>query len=254
MQPAKRPLAQQATEDVGYFSPELEASLVSFQVALIGADGLVIGSDTKVNYATPSAVGPSSVQQLHESKFFPSDDGEVICAYSGTSVAAGLARKIAAECSGQAPSSDVKWGNLLREVASREVIPSFQGEVLVVRRRVTNAAWVVTLTALNRGGPSVQKVTDRICTGDYLTARFVPLSLWGPDVPIQTLEKLALLALGYAADENPSSVGGKFELLILSANKEPVWKKYPADQIQRELCKPFSEGLAVLFHQLSTST
>ena len=229
----------------------LEESGVTFQVALIGTGGLVVGSDTRVTYMTP---GDSPSFQLLDgpSKFCTSDDGWVTCAYAGGPTAKNIASEIATRCSAGNVGSELQWEKALSEAAKAVARPvaRIMDEILVVRKDKASVVWLVT--AVGAADPHVQKITGRICTGDNSTARFIPQNLWKASLGLRDLETLALLTLGWATMENRSSVGGEFELLSLSGGGEFTRKKCTANEIiEGRLCRGFADGLSALFRQVA---
>ena len=224
---------------------------VTFQVALIGTGGLVIGSDTRLTYMTPG--NPPSFQLLDgPSKFCASDDSSVICAYAGGPASKSIALEIACRCSAGNVGSELQWEKALGNAAKsvdRPPVTRIMDEVLVVRKDNAGVVWLVTVV----GGtePNIQKVIGHICTGDNSAARFIPRNLWAESLGMRDLETLALLTLSYATRDNPSGVGGDFEILSLRADGELTRKTWRADRIiEGEMCIRFANGLSALFRQL----
>ena len=204
--------------------------LVTFQIVLIGSDGLVVGSDRMQSYVTPDQQRIRSrlaVQRSEAFKFVPEnerDNSQIVCAFAGGPYAKDMALQILSKCT--PTCSDTDWDLGLRSAADN--VPHYRGqrydEATVVRPDVLDASWVVT--KLDNQPASVRKVTDHSCTGDICAARFLPLLLWRRS-PVSELKALALLTLAYfAAEVNPASFRGGFDLLTLAKGKRPKWERY----------------------------
>src|SRR5579863_9029294 len=92
--------------DLAVFPKEL---LVTFQIALVGIDGLVVGSDRRsLHFSSPDE--PSSegaIQPDEVCKFIKSTDEDVICAHAGGPFSEVWARAIVTRC--VPVKNDVDW-------------------------------------------------------------------------------------------------------------------------------------------------
>ena len=210
-------------------SPLLE-ECVTFQVALIGKDGLVIGSDRMMLHSSEVFGDNPAFQRYEGRKFHQSDDGSIVCFYSGQTTAATVARKIVTECKGTPVQSDIEWENSLYDVARSVATPlsSPSDQIFVIRKDVFNAVWVIFRSPASVSSP--RKITDRFCIGDNSPARFLPSHLWKLSSSLFELKKLAALTLAYAAEENPTGVGKQFDLLTLDRAQNLTWSREDADQ------------------------
>jgi len=188
-------------------SPYAEELRMTFQIVLIGKDGLVVASDRRVAVRSP---GSGDWQFIPGTKFCESDT--VVCAAAGGPQAQSIATAIVNHCKPASCQSEPEWIELLRMTA--EGIPgnSVGDEVIVARKDVPTHVFHV---ARNNQVAGVQKVDTRLCTGTSVTARFLSQHLWSPTT-IEQLSWLALLAVAYATEERPSEVGFGIELMTLS--------------------------------------
>jgi hypothetical protein len=180
---------------------------VTFQIVLIGSDGLVVASDRMESYATPGQLGESPAwQRAKTTKYFKSEDASVICFSAGGPLTRDIGRAIASRC--RTTSGELAWEESLKSVAD-EVVRLGQlappDEIIVVRNDVLDTAWLVVKHENSLS--TVGKVSEWRCTGDNSAARFLPWHLW-TKAPVRELKWLAVLALSYASKENPSGVSG----------------------------------------------
>jgi hypothetical protein len=220
-----------------------EEFLMTFQVVLVGSDGLIIGSDRRILYRSQpdGHIDAGMIQPLAGSKFNKSPTGEVICASAGTPVSADVALAIAINCDPKAYTDDASWKSVVNQVAKETAEYSQQlEEVIVVRRDVPTQAIVVSIQ------PSVYStvISDFICTGISTPARFLPRHLWKRS-PLNNLKTLALLTLAFAEREQPSGIGGGFDLMILEASGKVSWENYePDDSRLKKLREDFVQTMA----------
>jgi hypothetical protein len=220
---------------------------MTFQVVLIGSDGLIVASDRResnIGEAQPGVL--PAVQRNTTEKYLKSDDGSVICFAAGGPFVRDVARAIALNC--QPVNSMLQWEENLKNVSeqiARERQLSRLYEFIVVRRDSCNVAWIVA----NEGGFSeVSKVLDRRCTGDNSTARFLPCHLW-TRATVRELKLLAVLTLAYAHRENPSGVSEEFDVMTLDTAGKIEWETCGvADTVYGE----FDERLKALFLEISS--
>jgi hypothetical protein len=203
---------------------------VTFQVALIGTDGLVVASDRRVAYATRSPEG-ISVQLLEGLKFAKADDDSVICAFAGGPLAPKIGREIASQANQYLRLSELEWARGVQTIAKsveRPVSPRSLDEITVIRRDCLNKVWIVGKSS--DSDATALPIETHICTGDISTARFLVEHLYCP-MPVAELRKLAHLTVCYAAKSNPSSVGGGVDILCVTKEKVE-WSSYQVKETQ----------------------
>ena len=196
---------------------------MTFQIVLIGKDGLVVASDRRVAVRSP---GSGDWQFIPGTKFCESDS--VVCAAAGGPQAQSIATAIINHCKPASCRSESEWVELLRTTA--EGIPgnSRGDEIIVARKDVPTHVFHVSRDNQIVG---VQKVDTRLCTGTSVTARFLSQHLWLPTT-IEQLSRLALLAVAYATEEKPSEVGFGIELMTLSSTGETRRTEWSIDDRQ----------------------
>jgi hypothetical protein len=195
---------------------------VTYQIALVGSDGVLLGSDRRMFNRGPST-DPASlyVQYDAQSKFIDSD--HVVCACSGDQRSARIAREIVAEC--DPLLSDNAWQSALDKKAE---MPELRGhaELLIVRKhRADHAVWMVA-------GPNgyTARIGEKKCIGANSSAYFLIQKFYKKS-PIRLLRNVALLALEYAHLEFSTSVGDGYELRYIF-NDQIVKEEY-ANEDQR---------------------
>jgi hypothetical protein len=209
------------TPEHGWLETDEQEQAVTFQVALVGCDGVVIGSDRLGKYV-PVVAGISQLPQLVlQPKYCVSDDESMACFAAGGNAAINLARQIRADCDPTLKLKDATesgWEEAIRRLAAVPTSwPSssqIADEILVTRKDVCDAFWIV----LRRPGtPStVLKMQHQcFCTGTSTVAQFLPRHLYTPKRSVPELKKLALLTLTFAAKEEPSSVSAPFDIMTL---------------------------------------
>lgn len=218
------------------FDPPLEQELrMTFQVVLIGTDGLIIGSDRKMLTQAPYLAGSQAPfpQFEEQSKFIASEDESVICACSGAQEAQRIARQVVREID---PTLGlVEWMAALDSL-SRQPQLSRSAQLVVVRKSCARqAVWLVA-------GASgyVSRIEEKQCVGDSTSACFL-LGNFYKRCSVDELKSLALLTLDYGATDLPTSVGRNYDLLILrEATDEVEWGRYEAgDGRVQELRRAF---------------
>jgi len=107
---------------------------VTFQVALVGTDGILLGSDRLALYYTPLPTGGQATQRTETTKFRKSDDRSVICFFAGSGFAGDLAQTIAAPFKG---NSLLEWETPLRNIASSFRQPPMPGLFVFNRKYFT---------------------------------------------------------------------------------------------------------------------
>lgn len=179
-------------EQSNWLTPEEQP--VTFQIALVGCDGLVIGSD-QLGRSVPMIDGkPQLAQIVFGPKYCVSAGQSIVCFAAGGISTINLARQIVSECD---PASRLKdaadWELELHRLARTAPYQS-PDELLIARADVIDAFWRVSRTQLGPGVilPSIQKTRDPFCIGTSTVAKFLPRHLWSPDLPVSQLKKLAL--------------------------------------------------------------
>jgi len=236
--------------------PEMEPSWlnseeqpVTFQIALVGSDGLVMGSDRLARYEPPVEAGTKALPKiLAMSKYFVSHDQSLVCFASGTQTAIEAARRISEDRRALTMNvTEQEWESTLKQVAATAPLPPahipIADEILVVRRDVSNAFWFVVRRP---NTPVVAlKTSSHVCTGASTVAQFLPRNLWNKDRSVRELKQLAILTLSYAADEESSFVGPPFDIMTLDKAGKIEWSEH--DPINDK----FQPGLERLFGDLS---
>jgi hypothetical protein len=197
---------------------DIEDSEMTFQVGLVGSDGLIVGSDRKVTHMPPNSTS-GYAQFDNQRKFETSTDEAIICAWSGTH---SQGQRMAREIVGLDPHlSDIAWVRTLDKLSQ----PTIHGvtQLIVVRKhRPGHIVWI------NRGGSegSAARVETHICAGKKLYASFLPGNFLEEKRTVDELRNLALLTLDYGASEAPTNVGGGYDLMILRSAGKVEWEHY----------------------------
>lgn len=198
---------------------------MTFQVALIGCDGLIIASDRMM---VDRRWGPRAFavhqaelnQRMRGTKTILSDHNDVVCAFAGGPAAESMARAIASDCRPEGLSL-LQWQNCVEDA-----VKSIRGsgyhvldEILVAR--TDDWHYLLRVLVQNTEAPSFLTVEEYVCTGDILgSARFLIDHFWRKDMNVSQLKKLALLAIAYASKENPSGIGGGADIVTIKAGWE----------------------------------
>lgn len=194
---------------------------MTFQVVIVGSDGLIVGSDRKMHTVLPSFRGDRSFTQFDEqTKFFTEEGRAVICACSGGLESQRLARQIVS--SSDPNVSDLEWQSHLDSLARESRVIGFHQLIVVRTSHFDHAFWLVMG---ERGYAS--RINTEQCVGVQSSACFLTGQL-ASKRPIQELKRLALLTMSYAADEFPTSVGEGYDLMTLT-DLGIEWNKYSAD-------------------------
>ncbi len=201
-----------------------EEIILTFQVVLIGRDGLVVGSDRKMSFRSPTpdvrGYSAGAWQFAPSTKFVKSTDESVICACAGGPQAKSIANSIVLSCAPVVNESAIQWEEWLRHTSDAVVSNSVGDEVIVVRRNFPDHAIVLCREERTTG---VLRIETALCTGTSLTARFLTQHLWQLDT-VDNLERLALLSLAYAVKERPSEVGEGFDIMTLRTSGNVSWR------------------------------
>jgi hypothetical protein len=242
-----------STLEVAQFSiacvSDEEVSQMTFQVVLVGRDGMIVGSDRKMFTQAPHLAGddPVFTQFEEQSKFVANEDESVICACSGVQEVQRIARKIVLELDPKL--SPVGWLAALDALSKQ---PQFcqSAQLIVVRKSHPDyAAWLVA----GRHG-FVSRIEEKQCVGVATTASFLPAN-FSRKCSVNDLKTLALLTLDYGATEFPTSVGRNYDLLILRCGSNKAeWDRYEAsDGRVEEMRRLFEKGVESALYAGSSS-
>jgi hypothetical protein len=194
---------------------------MTFQVVLIGSDGLLIGSDRKLIPRAPSIPeDPPFLQPDEQRKFICSADESVICAYSGDIQAQRLARSIVA-----APDltmSDLNWLSHLDTLARNASAPGYYQKLIVVRKGNRDHAIVVSFNY------HAMRIDTRQCVGVQSSACFLTNRYYNKNLSVKELRRLALLTLEYGAKDFPTTVGEGYDLAFITEDGVE-WENYAPD-------------------------
>jgi len=191
---------------------------MTFQIALVGSDGLVVGSDRKMAYRTQEQNGKANWQFSDSDKFTQNTDGSIVCFFAGGPHAKSVADLVVTKCD---PSQNLpEWHNSLRETAQTIRAHSQGDEIIVVRSQQRDVCLI------NKVGDaaSLSPIDGARCTGVIAKCRFLVEAFW-ERASVQGLRHLALVAMQYAACERSESVGLGFNLLVLE-DGNVKWEKY----------------------------
>jgi hypothetical protein len=232
----------------GMIREPLPEECVTFQVALIASDGLVVASDRRMVHSSPAPDDNPAYEQRDSPKFH--ENGALICFYAGQDTADRAARVIATNCQPIPGQSEFEWENALdiaaRSIAAPQFAPS--DRLFVVRKDVFNHIWVIFRNPDNV--LPARKVSDRTCIGDNSTARFLAYQLWRPNATISELRNLAVLTLSYASLSNPTSVGPPFDVLTIEKGGNLRWSSH---DMPNNFYSEFDRRLKKLFVDLCNS-
>jgi len=188
---------------------------MTFQVALIGNEGIVLGSDRihifvglqKLPHLQPR-------QRSTECKILVSDDERVLCCFAGGPGSVSIAREIRKSCN-PVGLSESAWRDRI-EGATKQIEgtgENFLDEVIVMRLDNQTGVMVV-----KQGHNPIQfnPINDHYFAGDYSDARFLASHLMGPNLTLSEMQNLALTTLAYAHKNNPTGVGGGFDIFSVT--------------------------------------
>jgi hypothetical protein len=216
--------------------PLTEDMLMTFQVALIATDGIIVGSDRRIAVKSGQSGPHGDWQFMAGSKFVTTQDESVICAGAGGPQAQTIAQAIVNR--GNPGQTYAAWCESLRQIAESVSGNSVGDEVIVVRKNALDAVLVNRNTKL----ASTSQIADRICTGVTATGRFLTQHFW-ESTHVDQLKKLALVVLDYAAKERPTEVGEGFDLMLLRAGTV-TWERYgPDDERIRAIREGFQTSV-----------
>ena len=206
-----------------------EIRTVTFQVALVGTNGIVFASDrSSPNISPPSTDDQNiAIEPGEDRKFVFSEKRTLMCSFAGAAYSRSMAMRIAA-------TEDTSDEALFK--FGRESGINHQGnrdEFLILDRRKLDSILLVL-----RQGNDVPKSAERtlwVCAGNNsIPARFIPWH-FHQKRPVADLENLALVTLLYAHEESPFGIGRGFDIVFLTKNgfSEPVTYELTNEEIGR---------------------
>lgn len=201
---------------------------VTFQIAMVGKDGLVVGSDQRATYGQLVDGQLKLPQRRQRKKYFISEDGSVACFGAGGAVAVDIAQRLVRDCNPMNIASKLEWEDAMLQLAGRsKATYGFADQLLVIRRDTINAFWLIERRTIGESRAiaeghgivtrSVEEIRNCFCTGSSVVAQFLPTHLWNAERTVAELRKLALVTLSYAATEDPSNVSAPFDIVTLDS-------------------------------------
>ncbi len=189
---------------------------MTFQVAMVGSDGIIAGSDRKIGvrdtHRGESLNDAGSWQFSSATKILTSADQEVICLFAGTPASKSLARSICREA--DLNLSDTEWEERLDQLAtSRGGFNAHGDEAIVIRKRILSK--FVHVIPGQTG--SAHENEGFLCAGTRLTSRYLPHRFY-KRLPVSALRDLVLLTLDSAGRERPSEIGEGWNLLEITSS------------------------------------
>jgi 20S proteasome alpha/beta subunit len=195
---------------------------MTFQVVLVGSNGVLVGSDRKLIPRPPNIPEyPPFLQPDEQKKFITSVGDSIICAYSGDIEAQRLARSIV-----RAPDltmSDLDWLSYLDTLAKNANVPGYYQKLIVVRKDRLNHAVVMSLNY------HAMRIDTRQCVGVQSPACFLTNNYYNNQLSVKEMRELALLTLDRAATDFPTTVGDGYDLAFITKDGAE-WVNYgPGD-------------------------
>lgn len=229
-------------------SAEEELQAMTFQVALVGDSGIVIGSDRLViNKKQEGTYAKPSYQFTEADKFCMNET--LACFYAGSPTSKELATKIYSKFHQELPALE-SWEDSMNEFLAQQKTQSVEStfdEVLVFRADVIDKGWIVTRSP--KGMPRLADFSDRLCTGDVSPARFISWKLYKKSSN-EYLSKLAFLTLCFATEYSPSTVGRGFDIISLGSDHKFSHCRFPEGVVGHGIHKKFSNALDRVFGRL----
>jgi hypothetical protein len=229
-----------------------EEQQVTFQIVMVGRDGLVVGSDQLGQHMRAGEGGrPQIPQTTYQPKYSIGANRSIVCFAAGGSMAPNVARRIVSELDPESTFKGItglEWETAIHQVARTEPIPYLTpvDELLIIRKDVSDAFWMVARRLAGQNVVTVthpQRHTGCFCTGTNTEALFLPRHLWNANRSVTELKQIALLALSYAAQEQPQSVGPPFDIMVLDKSGHMTWTQHTPnnDSFQAGLERLFAE-------------
>jgi len=198
-----------------------EELCMTFQVAMVGRDGLVLGSDRRMRILPCIQDGERGyARYASQSKLRINDEKTAIVACAGADRSWLIGEQIVAKFDPE--MSLIRWADYLKEQCeSREDKPS-RDQILVIRCDTPDKFWWLSI------GREMKQFEDKTSSGLPLAAEYFLQRFYRTNMEIRFLEKLALLTLDCAALEAPDSVGCGYDLMTLR-NGKPHFQTYKPD-------------------------
>jgi hypothetical protein len=223
---------------------------MTFQVLLIGNDGVVLASDRL--FRTRGLRGlteqrRTSYQPTLGTKIYVTDDKLALCMFAGSPYSEKIARHIATTC---CPSglSDSHWRNML-EIAVKSVTDYDEqspDEFLVVR--VDNMTAVKIFRQSGDVTPPTPIEDGFMWSGRETDAIIVPKLFWRSGMTCAQLRTLAIVSITQASIEAPQLVGGGINVVVVSTDQSVENFQYSQDEahaIREAFMARVWEGLPV---------
>jgi hypothetical protein len=186
---------------------EEEELRVTYQVGMVGCDGILFASDTRQIYViTPTEQNPYPPFQPSEvSKFLLSADRSLICAFAGSPLSREFAKRIVA-ATGSHSSSALDLERDFLDISAAIGPPMGSRDEIMVARASDPSRILLLSRWVQRNSATDQ--TRWITTGDNSGPCRFFLHHFYEKRPIAELQRLAALTLAYASMENPTGIGG----------------------------------------------
>lgn len=217
-----------------------EALLMTMQLAMVGSDGLIVGSDRKVAYRTREGVtAPYDYQVTSQDKFVRNSDDSLICFFAGESAAMSIADAVLTR--GDSGLPFYAWREDLKKTAETTRPQTTGEEVTVIRHAASSTD--IALINNTENGVAVSPISQFRCMGVNVKSRFLTQLFW-KETSVDSLVRLGLAVLGYAARERPETVGCGFDLMVIR-NGGVKWECYTEDDERvRTICDGFHNTVA----------
>lgn len=217
---------------------------MTFQVVLIGNDGLLIGSDRKLIPRAPNnPENPPFLQTDEQKKFICSADESLICAYSGDIEAQRLARNVV--CAPDLMMSNLDWLSYLDTSAKNANVPGYYQKVIVVRRNSLDHAIVMSLNY------HAMRIDTRQCVGVQSSACFITNNYYNKKLSVKDMRELALLTLDRGTNDFPTTVGDGYDLAFITESGVE-WENYaPDDERVIAIRQSFERAALSVIYRLS---
>src|SRR5271165_3048528 len=187
----------------------LDDFAMTFQIVLVGKDGIVLGSDRLFAERGLRALlqkQRTTLQRTTGTKICTAADNAVVCSFAGGPYSETIARRIVTDCN-PLGRSDIDWRNCL-EVAAKNITDYEEhivDEVFVIR---TDNRSVVKIIRQQKDDPTFTPVTGHMFSGIETDAIIVPKLFWRADMECDELRTLAVVAVVLASQEAPHLIGG----------------------------------------------
>jgi hypothetical protein len=205
---------------------------MTFQIALVGCDGLVIASDRLSRYVAAENWRSRLSQFTLQPKYFVSADASLVCFAAGGIRAIGIAQEIAGPNSMAflrlKDASELEWQNAIGSMtvpSSGNALMQQSPDQLLIA--LACAPGYFRLVHIAQGIVTVSRINQYFCTGVPTVAQFLPRHLWKKDRTVSELKKLAILTLSYAAREEVQTIGAPFDVMTLRKEDGSItWEEH----------------------------